>query len=211
MKVKIGKPVKWIGSYQIAEFIMFWEPRHSDRVHNFGKWLSGGEKDSMLQKFCNWVYNKRKQKIKVKVDHWDIWNVDDTLSNIILPLLLKYREEINGSPPVDNEDVPKELHNPTTDKFDSEDGNYFKRWEWIVDELIWTFQQLQMGSDWEDVYVSGDYDMEFSPIDDGGVYYTMKPGPNHTYSVDWEGQMNHAKRIKNGLRLFGKYYQGLWT
>jgi hypothetical protein len=31
--------------------------------------------------------------------------------------------------------------------------------------------------------------------------------------IDWELEMNHdwSQRLKNGLNLFGKYYQSLWT
>jgi hypothetical protein len=38
----------------------------------------------------------------------------------------------------------------------------------------------------------------------------MKEGPNHTYKFDYDGYEKVAKRIENGFRLFGKYYQGLW-
>lgn len=42
MKVKIGKPKKWIGSYQIAEFICFWE-----------RWLPDTEEDRLSDKLGN--------------------------------------------------------------------------------------------------------------------------------------------------------------
>jgi hypothetical protein len=35
-------------------------------------------------------------------------------------------------------------------------------------------------------------------------------GPNHTYECDYEAMEVVHKRIQNGFRLFGKYYQGLW-
>jgi hypothetical protein len=38
----------------------------------------------------------------------------------------------------------------------------------------------------------------------------MVDGPNHTAKFDVEGYQAHSKRIDNGLRLFGKYYRGLW-
>jgi hypothetical protein len=38
----------------------------------------------------------------------------------------------------------------------------------------------------------------------------MEKGPNDTHEWDKEGYDKHSKRIDNGLRLFGKYYRGLW-
>jgi len=40
--------------------------------------------------------------------------------------------------------------------------------------------------------------------------YEMVDGPNHTYKCDYEGMKEVQKRISNGYRLFGKYYEGLW-
>ena len=40
--------------------------------------------------------------------------------------------------------------------------------------------------------------------------YQMKEGPNHTYKCDYDGMNLVHERIRNGFRLFGKYYQGLW-
>ena len=41
-------------------------------------------------------------------------------------------------------------------------------------------------------------------------FYKIVEGPNHTYKYDKEAHEKHDERIDNGLRLFGKYYQGLW-
>ena len=40
--------------------------------------------------------------------------------------------------------------------------------------------------------------------------YEWLDGPNHTYKLDAEGMQLVQKRITNGYRLFGKYYEGLW-
>ncbi len=40
--------------------------------------------------------------------------------------------------------------------------------------------------------------------------YQWIDGPNHTYKLDFEGMQEVQKRITNGFRLFGKYYEGLW-
>ena len=38
----------------------------------------------------------------------------------------------------------------------------------------------------------------------------MVKGPNDTYVWDEEGMKEYEKRIQNGFRLFGRYYQNLW-
>jgi dihydrolipoamide dehydrogenase len=40
--------------------------------------------------------------------------------------------------------------------------------------------------------------------------YQMVDGPNHTYKLDMDGMQEVQKRITNGFRLFGKYYEALW-
>lgn len=222
MKVKIGKPVNWIGPYQIAEMLMFWVDKndHKDhRAHNFGKWLATNKKgeDSWLSRVCQWIHNKKKQKVKVKVDPWDIWGVDDTLSMVILPVLLAYREAIDGGPYVDDSDVPEHLRANLVEgqcMLENPDDKWHARWEWVVDEIIWTFQQLQPDYDWEEQYCSGEIDIVWKPVTMGTneeQFFRMCKGPNDTYTADYDAIKKHQERINNGLRLFGKYYQGLWT
>lgn len=221
MKVKIGKPVNWIGPYQIAEMLMFWVDKNDykdDRAHNFGEWLATNKngEDSWLSRVCQWIHNKKKQKVKVKVDPWDIWGVDDTLSMVILPVLLAYREGINGGPYVDDSDVPESLRanlKEDQDFLENPDDNWHARWEWVVDEIIWTFQQLQPEYDWEEQYRSGEIDIVWEPVTMGTneeQFFRMCKGPNDTYTADYDAIKKHQERINNGLRLFGKYYQGLW-
>jgi hypothetical protein len=40
--------------------------------------------------------------------------------------------------------------------------------------------------------------------------YSFEEGPNHTYKCDYEGMQVVQKRITNGFRLFGRYYENLW-
>ena len=42
------------------------------------------------------------------------------------------------------------------------------------------------------------------------VFYRIKHGPNHTFKCDHDALESVQKRISNGFRLFGKYYEGLW-
>lgn len=230
MKVKIGKYKHWIGPYQIAESLCFWAKDETDEygikrkpnwVHNFGTWLSGGkDKDSWLQKVCMWIESKRKRTIKVKIDHWDTWSMDDTLAYIILPMLKQLKESKHGAPLVDDEDVPEELRSTSASPKENEydvDDNHFKRWDWVMNEMIFAFE-CKLDDSWEDEFRSGVMDTVWLPVDIEGnavpekdaKLYHMADGPDHTYECDYDGMRVVQDRIQNGFRLFGKYYQNLW-
>lgn len=210
MNVKIGPYVNWIGPYQIAEKLLFWMDKQDDRVHNFGTWLAQDKNgnDTALTKICNWIHSKKERKVKVKLDRYDTWNMDGTLAIIILPMLKQLKATKHGAPYVDNKDVPRKLRSKTKDVFGT-DETHFQRWDWVMDELIWTFEQLQPDCDWEAQYHSGEYDIVWKQCEDSELY-EMTTGPKNTHVWDKDGHMKHQERINNGLRLFGKYYQGLW-
>jgi hypothetical protein len=127
--------------------------------------------------------------------------MDHSLAHIILPMLKQLKATKHGSPNTDLEDVPAELH-PTVapgphNNYDDE--TVHKRWEWVMDEMIWAFEQKLVD----------DGDAEF--YDHSGV----QPGASinqqiNQMKVDRAGLDAYHKRMANGFRLFGKYYQGLW-
>ena len=219
MKVRIGKYLNYIGPYQIAEMILFWIPKydkgtyeyseaHDKYVHGFGKWLA----DTWVRNVCEWVYNKRKRTIKVRIDYYDVWSADHTLALIILPTLKKLKEVKHGAPKVEDVDVPWYLRSNIYTKENEWDTDpaWFKRYEWVLDEMIWTFEQM-IDDDWESRYHHGKIDFDFKECEDNITMFQLEHGPNHTHWYDKEGHLNHSKCIDNGLRLFGKYYRGLWN
>lgn len=222
MKVNIGPYKNWVGPYQIAEKLLFWLDKHEDdRVHNFGVWLSGGEhRESWLYKFCLWVDKFRTRKIKVKIDYYDTWSMDHTLAPIILPMLKQLQATKQGAPFVDDEDVPEELRStsapPKENEWDT-DGNHFKRWDWVLDEMIQAFE-CKVNDNWEDVYWTGEWgdtiwedsgkDFHNPITDKVEKTYTMMHTGNR--KCDWDALKAHQIRNANGFRLFGKYYEALW-
>ncbi len=193
MKVYIGPYRDWIGPYQIAEKILFWMDKDEDeRVHNLGEWLG----DTWVGKFCDWVHSKKNRKVKVRIDKYDTWNMDHTLALIVLPMLKQLKATKHGSPYTDDEDVPEHLRSTAATPLTQEekdcghsDDNWFKRWNWIMDEMIYAFE-MELDGDWE---------MEI--FKRGGVSWTDEKFAERKVIQD---------RIANGFRLFGKYYQGLW-
>lgn len=178
----------------------------------------------VLDATVNQIQDRRKRKIKVHIDPYDTWNMDGTLSPIILPMLKQLKESKQGSPIVDLEDLPPELqlnYTPAneTQQFDmfgndeTDDiawGMHEKRWNYILDSMIFSFEKLN-DDDWESEFYSGEIDLQWEPRDDisPGCFESM-PGPNDTFKVDHEGLEKMNKRIQFGLRMFGKYYQALW-
>lgn len=158
---------------------------------------------------------KTEQTIRVRIDKYDTWSFDHTLAHIILPGLIQLKETKHGSPLVDDEDVPVGIRSvdapPKENEWDVDEYVHV-RWNYVMDEMIWAFSQYN--TDWEDQYWSGESDRYFEELDefdiDGEKLYEWKIGPNHTLRLDREGYEAHHKRIQNGLRLFGKYYSGLW-
>jgi hypothetical protein len=218
MKVYIGPYKHPITTYSIAKFICFWErPGITDddtAADKLGDWLAknGNNKDSWLTKFCQW-YNKKfmnDREVKIKVHNYDAWNADNTMALLIVPLLKKIRENKQGFSIVDDEDVPEYLRSdkapPLTQ--DEIDCGYYdelapERWDWILDEMIWSFEQ-HANEDWESQYYSGTSDLQI-------VNGTLVNGPNHTFKTDVEGKQRHMDRMLRGRMLFAKYYGGLWT
>jgi len=244
MKVKIGNYRRWIGPYQIAEALCFWvkdvKDEHGikskpDWVHNFGEFLAHGfHKDNpeqkkrwitkdrpttLLYKFCSWIHSKQKRHISIKIDRWDSWNAEHTLSLIAVPLLKQLQAKKHGAPLVDDEDVPEGLglrssEAPAKENEWDVDENHFKRWDWVLDEIIWAHEQI-IDEDNDKQFYSGKHDLIWEPdgeLDDKGKpkMYRMERGPNDTFKVDEEGLKAHQERIRRGLIFFGKYYQNLW-
>jgi hypothetical protein len=219
MKIYISKyRYHWISPYHILEKVLFWKDwdkidyetpwveKWSDRLNPFCEFL---------QKFLNIVHPKINY---VKIDKWDTWNMDSTLSLIVLPMLKQLQATKHGAPLVDDEDVPENIRSTSAKIKENEwdiDGFHFERWDWVMNEMIWTFEQLQPNNDWEKQYYSGEHDIAWKASeqkDENGqpLTYEMIKTEKDTFKIDEEGLKKHNDRIQNGLRLFGKYYRGLW-
>lgn len=183
------------------------------------KWTTFERRLEKLEDAIQFIYNhtinlylnRKKRVMKIHIHDYDVWSMDNTLAHIILPMLKKLKESKRGAPCVDDEDVPEELRSTAAEPKENEwdtDSNHFKRWDWALDEMIHTFE-CEVNEEWEDQFYSGKSDIFWEKTDDG-KFYQMKNGPNHTFKVDREGMNKAWERRKNGLRLFAKYYHGLW-
>jgi hypothetical protein len=207
MRAKIGNYKYFFGPYQIADWLEHFCVLERDR-ERIGDWLA----ETWVNGFCEWIYNKRKRKISIKLDRWDHWNADKTMSILILPILKNLRIHKHGAGMVADEDVPEEFRStsapPKQNEWDLDD-NHFKRYEWMLDEVIWALEQMQPNNDWEEQFHSGNIDTFFEKIE-GSVCSELKHGPNHTHKFDVEGYRAYSNRIDNGLRLMGTYWRTFW-
>ena len=225
----------WISPYTMLDYVFFWtdwskcardnsirsleeESKYVERPEWCERW---SDRLTPISLTVQWVLDRIHPEIKyVKIDYWDTWSMDHTLSPIILPMLKQLKEKKHGAPFVDDEDVPEELKStsapPKENEWDT-DANHFLRWDYVMDEMIFAFN-CKVDDSWEDEFRSGEHDLLWVPVDKDGnevpkgehKYYQMKDGPKNTYKCDYDGMRVVEARIQNGFRLFGKYYQGLW-
>lgn len=152
------------------------------------------------------------REIDVTIDNYDVWNLDHTLAYIIHPALLRLKDVKPGAPNVDDDDVPEHLKStsapPKKNDWDT-DENWFLRWDWVMDQMIWSFS-TKLDDKHDSQFYSGEHDIQFIKSKEYPFYSEMVKGPNDTFKIDMEGLTKHEARIQNGFRLFGKYYQALW-
>jgi hypothetical protein len=185
----------WQEKWPSDELEKRWDYKLKDKV---GSWLASG----LVNDLCEWIEEKKKRNIKIRIDRYDTWSMDHTLSLIAVPMLKQLKDTKHGAPGVDDEDVPEELRSTSAPPLTEEqincadvDDNHFKRWDWVLDEMIWSHEQI----------LDDNADDEF---------YSKEPDPDNflTYATkfDKEGYAVWYARKSNGLKLFGKYYQNLW-
>lgn len=219
MKVKIGPYIEWWGPYQLADLLQRFGVSE-DKCHDIGTWIAD---NTPMSKICQWIYDKRKRRVEVHIDDFDVWNMDSTLAHIILPMLKILKEKKHGSPMVDDEDVPEHLKCPNytrneslqLDMFGCEETDkliwesFHKKWEYILDEIIWAFEQKN--TDWEEQYWKAKPEIDWEATkangDEEKGYVTIWKQEG---SLDIEGYTRHQERMNKGFALFGKYYCGLW-
>lgn len=221
---KFGKVKAKISNYPGRLRATFYE-KHMNKKYGFVNWP---ENETKYEQFLEWLedrvqdfynifnniwFDHREQKVSVRIDRWDTWNMDVTLAHIVVPMLKQLKETKQGAPCVDYEDVPEHLR-PTKkeQKAYKEDGStddkFFERWDWVMGEMIFAFESKL--NDWEEEFYSGEPDIYFEKVPGEAGLSEMKRGPNDTFEVDFDGMKAYQARITNGFRLFGKYLEGLW-
>ena len=140
--------------------------------------------------------------VTVLLDPYDTWNMDHTLALIIVPMLKQLKATKHGAPSVDDEYVPEHLRSTSAPPKENEwdiDDNHFKRWDYVIDEMIWAMEQIVAH-------------------DNEGLFFDHSEVDEEADLTDQIAQIKcdlvaldaHRKRIANGTKLFGIFFQNLW-
>jgi hypothetical protein len=193
--------------------VCFWE-KDEDRIYNlkdepnnpYEPWVNFLDPICKAwQSFLDFVHPRINY---VKIHNPDTWSFDHTLADIILPGLKQLRATKHGAPFVDDEDVPAGMNlrsteaEPKENEWDT-DSNHFKRWDWVLDEMIWAFEQK----------VNDDADSQFFDHSEcGDEKFPWNRDGQYVSKVkyDKDGHRAWQDRKSNGFRLFGKYFEALW-
>lgn len=168
--------------------------------------------------------SRRLPRVNIEIEAFDTYSLDHTLALIILPALIELKNA-KQSIPIEFGDVGGDHSSPQYcfDFYNDTHPEAFEKgiehWEEVLDKMIWSFQQIvednysnqyhhgELKWDWEET----DEDM-FNPItnttEKAYRMVDLNPG-EHWY--DSEGHKLHEERIQEGLELFGKYYNSLWS
>ena len=239
MKINIGPYRQWIGPYQLAELLCFWAKKEKNElglydkprwVHKFGEFLAYGSiapepkigeeyelgernrKATLLYRCLLWLDSKKERKVQIRIDDHDVWSMDTTLAMIILPMLRRLKQQKQGIPWVDPEDVPEELRaTPEEQEALNKDGtldkNFEARWNYVLDSMIWSFECVADPDEQQNQFFSGEPKLKFVKLDNG-YSELINDGESN---FDFEGYKKHQEEVQRGLTLFGKYYQSLWS
>ena len=196
----------WLSPYTILERVLFWKDWNN--ISYDEPWVERwSNRLEPVCKLLQWISERVRPRTEyVKIDRWDTWSMDHTLAMIVLPMLRQLRDTKHGAPLVDDEDVPLALKSTSAPVKENEwdtDDNHFQRWDWVLAEMIWAFEQK----------VCDDDESEFFDHSECGDVKDFVKDTNEYLSrskVDWNGLKKHQERKANGFRLFGKYYQNLW-
>ena len=147
------------------------------------------------------------RKVEIEIHPYDSWNADHTLALIALPLLKQLKEQTQGAPSVDDEDVPEELKStsapPKENDYDI-DANYFARWDYVLDCILWSLEQHVNYDPEEDSFFKFNEEAQ----SESGLEKLLGRGK---CKIDKEGlEADHVRKQK-GFVLLGKYLRNMWS
>ncbi len=212
----------WISPYTVLEYIFFWTAWSrcgrnrgviEDRDYvDHPAWVERAtDYVSPVCRAIKWMLDLVHPQINiVRIDRYDTWSLDHTLADIILPMLRQLKATKHGSPHVDDADVPEYLQTHMAQPGDHEwdtDSLWHMRWEYVLDEMIWAFEQ-KVADDAEGQF----FDHSSYKNDNVPIKEWLADVNNRASKVKYDeaGHQVWLARKANGLRLFGKYYEALW-
>lgn len=153
----------------------------------------------------------------------DLWSLDYTLSHLLVQSMIKFRDaERDGYGFVALEDAPEHLRAEKTD--DLWDEKAKERYDWMLNEVIFALEEVANGNDGSSEFFPATIgSLKIDSLDEkilnpftGEMEETFSISFNEAMDelsaeMDWKGYTAYLDRVRNGLTLFGKYYQSFWT
>jgi len=161
------------------------------------RWWITRKKDKFLYLFIDelpyWLKCKY-QKFRYGFSACEAWDFYSFHAEWCLPRLKSLRKNLHGCPDIFVNDE---------DNKDYEDGH--KKWEEILDQIIWSFDNIDNHPDPE---YPADYNHKSlkKTYSDGSARYKSLDERHPCYKKIEE----HEERVQKGLDLFAKYYFNLW-
>ena len=141
------------------------------------------------------------QKIRYGFSGRDLWSLDHTITDFVLPRLISFRNG-GGNSSSDGPSGSPLLEGYTEEQHDE----MYEEWLRILDKMILAFEYHKL--DMNDVDSGIDTDRLFVDEPGGKVHF------QHDDEEKWEEYKLEAERrdkvMKEGFALFAKYYRNLW-
>lgn len=132
-------------------------------------------------------HHTTERRISVEIDDYDLWSLDHTLSLIILPALVKFRNSERAG-------VPSVFLVDMTYDNDEQLAAAEVVFNDVLDKMIYSFE-----------CISGQREVEY-PDTEGKTDEEKQ----QIFSDFKDVNGKHEERIQEGLDLFGKYFRVLW-
>jgi len=149
-----------------------------------------------------YVEDNTPRQVDITIDEYDTWSMDHTLALIIVPMLKQLKATKHGAPLVEDEYVPEHLRSTAAPAKENEwdiDDNHFKRWDYVLDEMIWAMEQIVAHDNENQFYDMSNVNEEAEIMEQIDAIL-----------CDRAGLQKHHERIANGTKLFGIFFSSLW-
>ncbi len=209
MKIFLSNYIDYIGPYQLAQKLLFWKDKDSSQVNDLGHFLKHGYVQSEEQK-----------------------KEEDERNFSLFFTFTDFLENDNNKPSTKLNDFCEWLYTKlkrvefvSVDKYDV--WNMDQTLAKIIHPMLVRLKETKQGSpnvDLEDVpeylrpsdsqynyYEEGELDVYFHDRWDYVVDTMIYAFNAIAKQLDEDDDYYEPETIKEGLRLFGKYYQDLWT
>jgi hypothetical protein len=212
----------WISPYTIIDRVFFWTDWskcsrsrgivEDEAFVDHPAWVETASKYlAPVSRIIQWILDLAHPPINyIKIDRYDTWSMDHTLADIILPMLRQLQASKHGAPFTDDSDVPEYLRShmaqPKEHEWDT-DSLHFMRWDWILDEMIWAFEQKVADDAESQFFDHSAYEKDKVPVRDWLADMENRMSKTR---YDKEGHEAWTARKANGFRLFGRYFENLW-